>query len=57
MLAALLIGLLWIALRRPAADQAEGALGVMLVVPFVLLVVVAGLCVATTGPLIFAPTA
>jgi hypothetical protein len=57
MLAALLIGLLWIALRRPAADQAEGALGVMLVVPFVLLVVVAGLCVATTSPLIFAPTA
>jgi len=57
MLVALLLGLAWVGGRRPSAERAEGALGVMLAVPFVLLVVVAGLCVVTTGPLIFAPAA
>jgi hypothetical protein len=57
MLIALLLGLVWIGGRRPSADRAEGALGVMLAVPFVLLIVVAGLCVATTGSLIFGPAA
>jgi len=57
MLIALLLGLAWVAGRRPSAERAEGALGVMLAVPFVLLVVVAGLCVVTTGPLIFSPAA
>jgi hypothetical protein len=55
MLIALLLGLGWVRSRRPPAERAGGALGVMLAVPFVLLVVVAGLCVATTGSLIFAP--
>jgi hypothetical protein len=57
MVIALLLGLAWVGGRHPSAERAEGALGVMLAVPFVLLVVVAGLCVATTGPLIFAPAA
>jgi hypothetical protein len=57
MLIALVLGLAWVRSRRPAAERAENALGLMLAVPFVLLVLVAGLCVATTGPLIFAPAA
>jgi hypothetical protein len=57
MLIALLLGLAWVGGRRPSAERAEGALGVMLAVPFVLLIVVAGLCVVTTGPLIFSPAA
>jgi len=57
MLIALLIGLAWVGARHPSAERAEGALGVMLAVPFVLLVVVAGLCLVTTGPMIFAPAA
>jgi|RhiMetdeSRZDD1v2_1073273.scaffolds.fasta_scaffold536726_3 hypothetical protein len=57
MLIALVLGLVWIGGRRPSAERAEAALGVMLSVPFVLLVVVAGLCLATTGPYIFAPAA
>ena len=57
MVIALLLGLAWVRSRRPPAERAESALGLMLAVPFVLLVLVAGLCVATTGPLIFAPAA
>lgn len=57
MLIALLLGLAWVGGRRPSAEHAEGALGVMLAVPFVLLIVVAGLCVVTTGSLIFGPAA
>jgi len=51
----LLLALAWVGRGRPSAAQAEGALGVMLAVPFVLLVIVAGLCVTTTRPLIFGP--
>lgn len=57
MLVALLIGLAVIGAQRPSADRAEGAFGVMLAVPVVLLIVVAGLCVATTGPMLFPPGA
>ena len=53
MVIALLLGLAWVGSRRPPADRAQGALGVMLAVPFVLLIIVAGLCVTTTQPLIF----
>lgn len=54
MLIALSLGLAWVASRHPAAERAEAALGVMLAVPVVLLIVVAGLCAVTTGPLIIA---
>ena len=57
LLIALSIGIAWVASRHPAAERAEGALGVMLAVPFVLLIVVAGLCAVTMSPLIFAPAA
>lgn len=50
LLIALSISLAWVRRRRPAADQVEGALVTMLAVPFVLLVAVAGLCVAGTTP-------
>jgi len=53
----LLLALAWVGGQHPRAERAEAALGVMLAVPFVLLILVAGLCVATTGPLIFAPAA
>jgi len=46
----LLISRSWINRRRPSADQTERALLTMLAVPFVLLVAVAGLCVASVGP-------
>jgi hypothetical protein len=49
----LLLALAWIATQRPSADRAESALSIMLSVPFVLLVIVAGLCVTTTQSLIF----
>ena len=55
MLIALWLGLAWVASRHPAEEGAKAALGVMLAVPFVLLIVVAGLCAVTTSPLIFAP--
>jgi hypothetical protein len=57
MLIALVLGFVWVAARRPSAERAEGALGVMLAVPFVLLILVAGLCLVTTSPVIFAPGA
>lgn len=57
MLIALLLGFVWVAARRPSAERAEGALGVMLAVPFVLLILVAGLCLATTSSVVFAPGA
>lgn len=47
---ALSISLTWIKRRQPTAEQVEGALVAMLAVPFVLLVAVAGLCVAGTTP-------
>ena len=52
-----LLALAWVAGQHPKAERAEAAFGVMLALPFVLLVIVAGLCVATTGSLIFAPAA
>jgi hypothetical protein len=57
MLVALSIGLAAIGAQRPSADRAEGAFGVMLAVPVILLLVVAGLCVATTGPMLIEPGA
>jgi hypothetical protein len=47
---ALLMSRSWINRRRPSTEQAERALLMMLAVPFVLLVAVAGLCVAAVGP-------
>jgi hypothetical protein len=52
MLVALWIGLAFVASRRPPAERAEAAFGVMLAVPVVLLVIVSGLCLVTTAPLI-----
>ncbi|HEX7346372.1 MAG TPA: hypothetical protein VF253_06245 [Candidatus Limnocylindrales bacterium] len=57
MLVALSIGLAAIGAQRPSADRAEGAFGVMLAVPVILLLVVGGLCVATTGPMLIEPGA
>lgn len=57
MLIAVALGLAWVASRHPTAERAEGALGLMLAVPFVLLILVAGLCVATTSSVIFPQTA
>lgn len=50
LLIALSISLAWVRGRHPSEDQVEGALAAMLAVPFVLLVAVAGLCVAGTTP-------
>jgi hypothetical protein len=47
---ALLISIVWIRRRRRASPRLEGALMTMLVLPIVLLVAVAGLCIATTQP-------
>lgn len=47
---ALLISINWVRRRRPTAEQLQGAMLTMLSLPFVLLVAVAGLCVATTRP-------
>jgi len=44
------ISVTWVNRRRPTAEQVEGALVTMLAVPLFLLVAVAGLCVASTGP-------
>jgi hypothetical protein len=49
-LVALSISLAWVRSRHPSEDQVEGALVAMLAVPFVLLIAVAGLCVAGTTP-------
>jgi hypothetical protein len=45
---ALLISVRWVRGRRPSAEQLQGALLTMLSLPLVLLVSVAGLCMATT---------
>lgn len=50
LLVALSISLSWVRRQRPSVHEAEGALVTMLAVPFVLLVAVAGLCVAGTTP-------
>jgi hypothetical protein len=50
LLVALSISLAWVRSRHPSESEAEGALAAMLAVPFVLLVAVAGLCVAGTTP-------
>jgi uncharacterized membrane-anchored protein len=47
---ALLISVTWVNRRRPTAQQLEGALLTMLAVPLVVLVAVAGLCVASASP-------
>lgn len=47
---ALLISVRWVRGRRPSAEQLQGALLTMLSLPLVLLVSVAGLCIATTQP-------
>jgi hypothetical protein len=47
---ALLISINWVRGRRPSAGQLQGAMLTMLSLPFVLLVSVAGLCIATTRP-------
>lgn len=47
---ALLISVRWVRGRRPSAGQLQGAMLTMLSLPFVLLVSVAGLCIATTRP-------
>jgi len=47
---ALLISIQWVRGRRPSAEQLQGAMFTMLVLPLVLLVSVAGLCIATTQP-------
>jgi len=47
---ALLISVAWVNRRRPTAEQLEGALATMLALPLILLVAVAGLCVASSGP-------
>ena len=49
MLVALAIGLAVIAGQRPPHDRAEAAFGLMLAVPVVLLVIVSGSCLATSG--------
>jgi hypothetical protein len=45
---ALLMSVRWVRGRRPSAEQLQGALLTMLSLPLVLLVSVAGLCMATT---------
>jgi hypothetical protein len=47
---ALLISIRWVRGRRPSAEQLQGAMLTMLSLPLVLLVSVAGLCIATTRP-------
>jgi hypothetical protein len=47
---ALLISIQWVGGRRPSAEQLQGAMLTMLSLPLVLLVSVAGLCIATTRP-------
>jgi hypothetical protein len=47
---ALWISFAWVNRRRPSAAQLPGAMLVMLALPMVLLIAVAGLCVASTGP-------
>ena len=47
---ALLISIRWVRGRRPAVEQMQRAMLTMLALPLVLLVSVAGLCVATTQP-------
>lgn len=50
LLVALSVSLAWVRSRHPSEDKMEGALAAMLAVPFVLLIAVAGLCVAGTTP-------
>lgn len=52
LLVALSMAFTFIGSRRPSEERAEEALGVMLAVPVVLLVIVSGLCFATSGSLI-----
>lgn len=47
---ALLVSVVWVNARRPSAEHLQGALWTMLLVPFVLLVGVAGVCLAGTQP-------
>jgi len=47
---ALLISIQWVRGRRPTAERLQGAMVTMLSLPLVLLVSVAGLCIATTRP-------
>ncbi len=47
---ALLISIRWVRGRRPSAEQLQGAMFTMLVLPLVLLVSVAGLCIAIIPP-------
>lgn len=49
---ALLISIAWVNRRGRAPDRLEGAMVAMLVLPTILLFGVAGLCVATTRPLL-----
>ena len=48
---ALLISIFWIRGRRPSAERLQGAMVTMLSLPLVLLVSVAGLCIAATRSL------
>jgi hypothetical protein len=50
LLIALSISLAWVRSRHPSESEVGGALAAMLVVPFALLLAVAGLCVAGTTP-------
>lgn len=50
LLLALLISMNWVRGRHPTAEQLQGAMLTMLSLPLVLLVSVAGLCIATTRP-------
>jgi hypothetical protein len=50
LLIALSISLAWVGGRHASADRVQGALVTMLAVPFVLLLAVAGVCVAGTTP-------
>lgn len=50
---ALLLSIQWIATKRRSADRLDGALAVLLAVPMVLLVAVAGLCLFSSAPAIF----
>ena len=47
---ALLISIRWVRGRRPTPEQLQDGMFTMLVLPLVLLVSVAGLCIATTQP-------
>ena len=53
----LLISILWVNRRRVTGTQLQGAIVALLVLPFVLLVAVAGLCVVTTSTILFGPVA